>query len=98
MPIDTSKNVRYDRAMKTQRTYNLSEGSVATVKRLVDVHRIAPTQDALVERAIRELDRSVRDAEHAKLWAKAANDPEFQEESRVLDELFAADDQAAWQP
>ncbi len=80
-----------------KRTYNLSSASIATVKRLVEVYHIAPTQDALVEKAIKGIDRSARDTEHTVLWAKAVEDPEFQEESHALDALFAADDEAAWQ-
>lgn len=79
-----------------KRTYNLSPASIATVKRLVEVYHIAPTQDALVEKAIKGIDRSTRDIEHTVLWAKAAKDPEFQEEAHALDALFAADDDAAW--
>jgi len=83
---------------KTKRTYNISEESVATVKRLVDTYHIAPSQDALIEYAISELARRVRDEHDALLWSEAANDPDFRVESETLEALFAEDDRRAWQP
>jgi signal transduction histidine kinase len=81
---------------KTKRTYNISSEAVATVKRLVEELHVAPSQDALVEQAIAELARQVRDAEEARLWEQAAADPEFQAEMRELDEGFAGDDPEVW--
>ena len=72
--------------MKVKRTHNLSPASVATVKRLV-VEGVAPSQDALVERAIAELDRLVREVNDARLWSQAAHDQEFQDEVRRYSEL-----------
>lgn len=82
--------------MKIKRTYNISPESVATVKRLVDEERIAPTQDAVVEQAIQELARRLRDAGDARLWGSAARDPEFVAEARDIDAFFAEDDVRAW--
>jgi hypothetical protein len=64
--------------MKTKRTYTISTEAVATVKRLLEELRLAPSQDALVEQAIVEFARRARDEEHARLWEQAASDPEFQ--------------------
>ena len=68
--------------MKVKRTYILSPAAIATVKRLVEVDHVAPSQDALVEHAIAELDRLVRDARDARLWSQAPHDPAFQAELR----------------
>jgi hypothetical protein len=83
--------------MKVKRTYNLSPAAIATVKRLVDVEHVAPSQDALVEQAIAELDRLVRDAHEARLWSQAARDPAFQAEIRQIDEDLPAADLEAWE-
>ena len=40
--------------MRVKRTYKLSVEAVATVKELAEAHSVAPTQDAVVEVAIRE--------------------------------------------
>jgi len=83
-------------AVKTKRTYNLSPDAVATVKRLVEEQHIAASQDALVEQAITELARRVRDAEDARLWEQAGINPEFQAEASRLDVEFMQDDLRAW--
>ena len=83
--------------MKVKRTYNLSPAAIATVKRLVEVERVAPSQDALVEQAIVELDRFVRNAHEAQLWSQAAHDPAFQAEIRQIDEDLPAADLEAWE-
>jgi hypothetical protein len=82
---------------KTKRTYNISPEAVATVKRLVNELHVAPSQDALVELAIADLARRVRDAEDARLWERAAADPEFQAEMRELEASFASEDLRAWE-
>lgn len=82
--------------MKVKRTYNLSSDSIATVKRLVEEDHIAASQDALVEKAIAELDRLTRDGKDALLWHQAAHDRQFQEEARLIDSTLPADDLAAW--
>ena len=79
----------YSGCVKVKRTYNLSPAAIATVKRLVEVEHVAPSQDALVEHAIAELDRLVRDA---RLWSQAAHDPAFQAQIRQIDEDLPAPD------
>ena len=81
---------------RVKRTYNLRPATVETVRRLVEAE-VAPTQDALVERAVRDLDRELRDQEHTRLWAEAARDPEFRAEMDHLWAEFAADDRRAWE-
>ncbi len=83
--------------MKVKRTYNLSPAAIATVKRLVEVEGVASSQDALVEHAIAELDRIVRDAHDAYLWSKAAEDQEFQAELEQIDKQLPGDDMGRWE-
>jgi hypothetical protein len=83
--------------MKIKRTYSLSPTSTATVKRLVHKEHVAPSQDALVEQAIAELDRLIREVHEARLWSQAAQDPGFQAETRQIDEALPADDLDRWE-
>ncbi len=66
-----------------------------TVRRLVEA-QVAPTQDALVEQAVRDLARAFRDDLHTRLWTQAGQDPEFQAEMQEIWEGLAADDPLAW--
>jgi hypothetical protein len=79
-----------------KRTYNLRPATVETVRRLVDA-RVAPTQDALVERAVRDLDREVRDREDTRLWAEAGREPAFRAAMQAIWDGLAADDHRAWE-
>src|SRR5437660_1778197 len=81
---------------KTKCTYNLSPEMVATVKELLEKHHVASSQDALVEQAIQEPARRIRDVDEARLWALASRDEEFESESEALADLFAEDDRDAW--
>jgi hypothetical protein len=82
--------------LKTKRTYNLSRRTIATVQTLVAEHGIAPTQDALVELAVDELARHVREADEADAWASAASDPEFAGEVDTLEALYRTVDRETW--
>jgi hypothetical protein len=82
---------------KAKRTYNISSDAIATVKRLVEERHIASSQDALVEQAINELARRIRDADDADLWASAQDDPSFLAEAAQFDHEFAKDDSEAWE-
>jgi hypothetical protein len=67
------------------------------VRRLAEEYGVADSQDAVVERAIRDLERRVRDAQDELLWKQAAQDTEFMAEMRELEAGFASDDDRAWQ-
>jgi hypothetical protein len=77
-------------ATRTKRTYNLSTETVARVRELAGRPDTPPTQDAVVELAIERYERYVRDREMEALWAAAANDPDFQAESRDVASTFEA--------
>jgi hypothetical protein len=82
--------------MRVKRTYKLSAEAVETVRELAERRAVAATQDGVVEVAIRELARRVRDADDAERWTRAAADPEFVAEAEQLAREFASDDRAAW--
>ena len=84
--IDTS-NARAriaSMSTRTKRTYNLSPEAVAHVRDLAARGDLAPSQDAVVEMAIEQLYREVRDREEAIAWSRAASDQGFRREMRTL--------------
>jgi hypothetical protein len=81
---------------KVKRTYNISAESVETVKRLVEERHIASSQDALIEQAIAEIARRVRDADDARLWSEAAVDTTLQAEIEDIEHWATQDDLDAW--
>jgi hypothetical protein len=82
---------------KTKRTYNLSVETVAHVRDLAsrggDLRR---SQDGIVEMAVEQLYREVRDKEEAALWARASEDSEFQAEMKSLSLAYRDRDLEAW--
>lgn len=82
---------------RKKRTYNLSAQVIATVHRLAE-RKVAPTQDAVVEMAINNLARRVREMEESKAWAQAARDPLFTAEMDRLDAEFQKADGETWPP
>lgn len=96
VPIDTHDDVCHAWiVLKTKRTYNLSRRTIETVQALAE-RKVAPTQDALVELAVDELARHVRDADEADAWTGAAADPEFVAEAADLDAAYRTADDETW--
>lgn len=96
VPIDTQDDVCHAPiVLKTKRTYNLSRRTVETVQALAR-RKVAPTQDALVELAVDELARHVRDADEADAWAAAAADPAFVAEAEELEATYRTADAETW--
>lgn len=81
---------------KLKRTYNLSAATVRTVKELAGDYHVAGSQDAVVELAVTELRRRVRDEEEAAAWDRAAGDPDFQAEVDSIQADFAGADADTW--
>ncbi len=69
---------------KTKRTYNLSTDAVAHVRDLAARGDLAASQDAVVEMAIEQLYREVRDREDAARWSLASRDAGFLREMRAI--------------
>lgn len=82
--------------MRTKRTYNLPVRTVRTVRELAAVYGVAETQDGVVELAVDELARRLRDDEEAARWAEAAADPTFRAEAAELQAAWAAADRETW--
>ena len=83
-------------ATKEKRTYNLTAATVRAVRELADDYHAAPTQDAVVELAVSELARRLRDAEEAHTWEVAGADPEFIGEAQELEDAYRGADRETW--
>ena len=83
-------------AAKEKRTYNLPAATVRAVRELADDYHAAPTQDAVIELAVDELQRRLREAAEASAWEAAAGDAEFVGEAREIEEAFATADRETW--
>jgi hypothetical protein len=81
---------------KVKRTYNLSERTVRSVRELSERYGVARSQDGVVELAVDELERRLRDAEETRAWAAAREDPEFQREATDLEGAYRAADAETW--
>jgi hypothetical protein len=81
---------------KVKRTYNLSAATVRSVKELAGEYGVARSQDAVVEIAVDELRRRVRDAEESAAWERAAADPAFRAEVQALDTEVPVTDPESW--
>lgn len=96
VPIDTQDDVcDAPIVLKAKRTYNLSRRTIETVQALAE-RKVAPTQDALVELAVDELARHIREGDEADAWAAAAADPEFVVEAEELEAAYRAADAETW--
>ena len=71
---------------RTKRTYSLRPSTVSRVRELAA--RYGSSQDAVVDRAVEELDRAVREEAEAGRWAEAAKDPDFTSEVAQIADSF----------
>ena len=95
--IDTSNDTCQRAGVeRTKRTCNLPTRTVQLVREIASDYGLAPTQDALVELAVDELARRVRDEREAELWAGAAEDPEFRGEAAAIERAFGTADLETW--
>jgi hypothetical protein len=81
---------------KEKRTYNLTPRTVRAVRELADEYHAAATQDAVVELAVDELQRRVREQMEADAWAAAAADPGFIGEVKDLEDAYRSADRDTW--
>jgi hypothetical protein len=72
------------RPKRTKRTYNLAEPTVRRVRELSELYGAAPTQDGVVDLAVEQLYRELREKAEGERWAAAAEDPDFQREMREV--------------
>lgn len=81
---------------RVKRTYNLSANTVHRVREMAERYGVASSQDAVVELAVDELERRLRDAAEAAEWEKAASDPSFQAEVGDFETAFRTADRETW--
>lgn len=83
-------------ATREKRTYNLAPSTVRAVRELADEYHAAPTQDAVVELAVSELGRRLRDEEEASAWEAASSDPAFGAEVSEIEDAYRGADRETW--
>jgi hypothetical protein len=83
-------------ATKEKRTYNLTPATVRAVRELADEYHAAPTQDAVVELAVAELARRLRDEQEARVWEEANSDPDFIGEGQEIEDAYRGADRETW--
>jgi len=71
---------------RTKRTYSLRPATVSRVRELAA--RYGSSQDAVVDRAVEELNRAVREEVEANRWAEAADDADFTNEAAKIAAAF----------
>ena len=82
--------------MRTKRTYNLPERTVRAVRDLAAEYGVAATQDGVVELAVDELARRIREQAEEQRWAGAAADPAFRAERDEIAGAWAIADGETW--
>lgn len=88
---------RFGRMASTiKRTYNLAPATVRRVRELTDDYGVASSQDAVIELAVEELDRRLRDQRESETWAAASTDPAFQSEVDEIEPAYRAADAETW--
>jgi hypothetical protein len=81
---------------RMKRTYNLSSETVRRVREMAEHYGVAASQDAVVELAVDELERRLRDQREADAWEAAAADPGFSAETRDLEGAYLSADRETW--
>jgi predicted kinase len=81
---------------RTKRTYNLAPATVRRVREMAERYGVAPSQDAVVELAVDELERRLREEREAAAWEEAAADADFQAEVADLDGAYRVADRETW--
>jgi hypothetical protein len=82
--------------MRVKRTYNLPARTVEVVRELAASYGVAGTQDGVIELAVDELARRLREDEEAAQWEAAASDPAFRREASEVERTYAAADLETW--
>lgn len=82
--------------VRQKRTYNLAPRTVRAVRELADEYHAAPTQDAVIELAVDELQRKLDAEAEARAWEAAAGDPDFIAEVADLEDAYRSADRETW--
>lgn len=81
---------------RVKRTYNLAPGTVRRVREMAERYGVATSQDAVIELAVDELERRLRDEREAAAWEEAAADAGFRAEVEDLEAAFRHADRETW--
>lgn len=65
------------------------------VREMAERYGVAPTQDAVIELAVDELERHLRDEAEGETWGRATADPAFVAEADGL-EAYRTGDRETW--
>jgi hypothetical protein len=83
-------------AGRVKRTYNLTPATVRHVREMAERYGVASSQDGVIELAVDELQRHLRDAREADAWAAAADDPAFVADADALEVAYRRADRETW--
>ncbi len=81
---------------KQKRTYNLAPRTVRVVRELANEYHAAATQDGVIELAVDELQRRLRDTAEANVWGTAARDASFIGEAEEIEAAYESADRETW--
>jgi hypothetical protein len=81
---------------RVKRTYNLAPQTVKRVREMAERYGVAASQDAVIELAVDELERRMREEREAEAWESAASDPAFGAEAEELDGAYRSADRETW--
>jgi hypothetical protein len=81
---------------RIKRTYNLPARTVRSVREMAERYEVAGSQDAVVELAVDELERRLRETREADAWAEAAADAEFTVEADGVAAAYRTADRETW--
>lgn len=63
---------------------------------MAEEYGVAASQDGVIEVAVDELDRRLRDERESAVWEEAASDPGFRAEADELDAAYRSADRETW--
>jgi hypothetical protein len=81
---------------RVKRTYNLAPATVKRVREMSERYGVASSQDGVIELAVHELERRLRDEREAAAWEEAASDPGFLIEADDLEVAYRSADRETW--
>lgn len=83
-------------AIRMKRTYNLAPRTVQRVREMAERYGVASSQDAVIELAVDELERRIREQREADAWDQAAADAQFQSEVDEVEGAYRSADRETW--
>jgi hypothetical protein len=81
---------------RIKRTYNLAPATVRRVREMAERYGVASSQDAVIELAVDELERRLRDEAEGEAWERAASDPAFVAEAEGVEGAYRTADRETW--